>query len=375
MGANLMYSPLESVFEPTMEREGKNLTTYSSGTEFRAFFRIKNDYENQKETIIIYYDVTAPVYSGTLVMIENEVFLALNKETVENDVYYKSTLIKCNGIYNENNGMIHSIPFYCADMKSSVSIGNNVIAMLNGNIELLMEENSLTKQIKINAYFNEFDRTFKVTNKYTIDGITHLIAEVQADQKSTVVFSVEIDGLATYVAELNTTIQLTATPYINGGVTTGATFNWTSSDNSIAKVDNTGKVTFLSEGEVKITVIWIEKNVMDTTNTIIVTNDANAEIWAMTIKEREDLKIGFARTYTFVTMVNGEETYLSGVEYEIINESVPIDFVTEYFDTSNNTLKLLVEDDDLYDETFTIRAYHTEKGIEATMNVRLDSLY
>lgn len=375
MGANLMYSPLESVFEATMEREGKNLTTYSSGTEFRAFFRIRNDNENQRETIVIYYDVTAPVHSGTLVMIENEVFLALNKETVENDVYYKSTLIKCNGIYNENNGMIHSVPFYSADMKSSVSIGNNVIAMLNGNIELLMEENSLTKQIKINAYFNEFDRTFKVTNKYTIDGITHLIAEVQADQKPTVVFSIEIDGLSTYVAEPNTTIQLTATPYINGGVTTGATFDWTSSDNSIAKVDNTGKVTFLSEGEVKITVIWIEKNVMDTTNTIIVTNDTNVEIWTMTIKGREDLKIGFARTYTFVTMVNGEETYLSGVEYEIINESVPIDFVTEYFDTSNNTLKLLVEDDDLYDETFTIRAYHTEKGIEATMNVRLGSLY
>ena len=175
--------------------------------------------------------------------------------------------------------------------------------------------------------------------------------------------------------EPNTTIQLTATPYINGGVTTGATFDWTSSDNSIAKVDNIGKVTFLSEGEVKITVIWIEKNVMETTNTIIVTNDANAEIWTMTIKGREDLKIGFSRTYTFVTMLNGEETFLSGVEYEIINQSVPIDFVTEDFDTSNNTLKLLVEDDDLYDETFTIRAYHTEKGIEAIMNVRLDSLY
>ncbi|MDE7201006.1 MAG: Ig-like domain-containing protein [Lachnospiraceae bacterium] len=375
MGANLMYSPLESVFEATMQREGRLLTTYSSGTEFRAFFRIRNDIENQRETIVIYYDVTAPVHSGTLVRIGNEVFLALNKETVENDVYYKSTLIKCNGIYNENNGMIHSIPFYSDNMKSSVSVGNNIISMLNGNVELLMEENSLTKQIQINDFFNEFNRTFKVTNKYTIDGITHLIAEVQADQKPNVVFSVEIDGLSSYVAEPNTTIQLTATPYINGGITTGATFDWTSSDNSIAKVDNTGKVTFISEGEVEITVVWMERNVMDTTNTIIVTNDANVEVWTMTIKGKEDLKIGFARTYTFVTMVNGEETYLSGVEYEIINQSVPIDFVTEDFDTGNNTLKLLVEDDDLYDETFTIRAYHTEKDIEALMNIRLESLY
>ena len=348
MGANLMYSPLESVFEATMQREGKILTTYSSGTEFRAFFRIRNDNENQKETITIYYDVTAPVHSGTLVNIGNEVFIALNRETVENDVYYKSTLIKCNGIYNENSGMIHGIPFYSENMKYSVSVGNNTISVLNGNIELLMEENSLTKQIQINAYFNEFDRTFKVTNKYTIDGIVHLISEVQADQKPTVVFSVKIDGLSTYIAEPNATIQLTATPYINGGVTTGATFDWTSSDNSIAKIDNTGKVTFISEGEVEITVIWIEKNVMATTNTIIVTNDATAEKWTMEINGREDLKIGYARNYTFVTMLNGVETYLPGVEYEIINQSIPIDFVTEDYDTSNNTLKLLVETDDLY---------------------------
>lgn len=39
------------------------------------------------------------------------------------------------------------------------------------------------------------------------------------------------------------------------------------------------------------------------------------------------------------------------------------------------TLVPIKIDDDLYDETFTIRAYHTEKGIEATMNVHLDSLY
>lgn len=371
MSANLMYSPLESVFEATMQREGKMLTAYSSGTDFMAFFRIRNDNENQRETITIYYDVTAPVHSGTLVMIGKDVFLALNKETVENDVYYKSTLIKCNGIFNENDGKIHGIPFYSADMKSSVSIGNNVLTMLNGYIELLMEENALTKQIEINASFNEFNRTFKVTNKYTIDGITHLISEIQADQKPTVVFSVKIDGLSTYIAEPNTTIQLTATPYINGGVTTGATFDWISSDDSIAKVDNTGKVTFLSEGEVEITVTWREKSVMDTTNKIIVTDDVNAEIWTMTIKGREDLKVGYDRTYTFVTMVNGEETFLPGVGYEIINQSVPIDFVTEYFDSSNNTLKLLVESDDLYDETFTIRAYHTDKEIEAIMNIRL----
>lgn len=375
MGANLMYSPLESLFEATMKREGKILTTHSSGTEFRAFFRIRNDNENQRETIVIYYDVTAPVYSGTLVMIGDSVYLALNKETVENDVYYKSTLVKCNGVFNDNDGEIYNIPFYSDNMKSSVSIGNNIVNMMNGSIELITEENILSKQIDIDMTFNEFDRTFIVTNKYSIDGITHIIAEVYANTKPKYTYNIRVEGLIDSYVEPNTTVQLTAIPYINNSIATiNATFEWRSSDTSVATVDNTGKVLFLSEGEVDIIVTWVEKNI-EARNTVTVTNDENFEKWTMEIQGREDLKIGYPRTYTIITKLNNTETYLSDVQYEIINSSTDIEFETVDFDANNNTLKLLVEKETMIRETFTIRAYQAEKGIEAVLNIRITSLW
>ena len=76
----------QTQFERTMKREGRIVTTYTGGTEFRAFFRTRDEHENQRETITMYYDVTAPVRPGTLVMVGYGVFLALNRETTENDI-------------------------------------------------------------------------------------------------------------------------------------------------------------------------------------------------------------------------------------------------------------------------------------------------
>ena len=204
-----MRNAAKTQFERTMRREGKTVTTYTGGTKFRAFFRTRDEHENQRETIIMYYDVTSPVRPGTLVMMGYGVFLALNRETVENDIYYKSTLIKCNGVFNENTGKIQNVPFYADNMKSSVSVGNNTISMLNGNIEAITEENSLSKQIDINQRFNEFGRTFRVTNKYTIDGIVHFVAEVEADQKTDFVGTSQIDELP------NSSIEDSLTPAYN----------------------------------------------------------------------------------------------------------------------------------------------------------------
>ena len=77
MGANLMYSPLETTFKETMQREGITLITFTRKIEFQAFCRIRNDNENQRETIVIYYDAKAPVRSGTLIMIRDEIFITL----------------------------------------------------------------------------------------------------------------------------------------------------------------------------------------------------------------------------------------------------------------------------------------------------------
>lgn len=37
MGMNLIYTPLETIFDATMEREGRNITAYTSGSEFQLY--------------------------------------------------------------------------------------------------------------------------------------------------------------------------------------------------------------------------------------------------------------------------------------------------------------------------------------------------
>ena len=365
-----MRNAAKTQFERTMKREGRIVTTYTGGTEFRAFFRTRDEHENQRETITMYYDVTAPVRPGTLVMVGYGVFLALNRETVENDIYYKSTLIKCNGVFNENTGKIHNVPFYCDNMKSSVSIGNSTISMLNGNLELITEENSLSKQIDINQHFNEFGRTFRVTNKYIMDGIVHLIAEVEADQKADFVYTIKIDGLLNSSVPVNSVIQLEATPYVNDNPTTGATLDWKSSDNYIATVDGTGKISGISEGEVQIIVTWVEKDISETISITVVNADVPVipeSTYTCTITGNTNLKNGYRRTYT-VTFTDKDGNIMDWQEIDY-QWNVLADFDIKQT-VSENKITLSIDNEDLIGEHFLLQVLvEGETKLEVTVNI------
>ena len=348
-------SATEIQYKRTMEREGKILTTYTGGAEFKAFFRINNDNENQRETIVIYYDVTAPVRPGTLVMYGYGVYLALNRETVENDVYYKSTLLKCNGVYNENSGAVMNIPFYSDNMKYSVSVGNNTITMLNGNIEIITEENSLSKKIAIDQKFNEFGRTFNVCNLYSMDGILHIIAEVYSNMTPTYTYSVVIDGTPTTSLKTGETVQLTATTYKGETITTGATLDWTSSDNTIATVDGTGLVTCVSEGTATITCTWVEQDVKETATINISNNEPVTPTgYIYKISGNTILKNGFSRTYTLtVTDSSGNDITSSQNDYLW---NIVSDFTDQIEQViTDNKIKLTVDNEDLIDSSFVLQ--------------------
>lgn len=369
-GTPYIRNAAQTQFERTMKREGRIVTTYTGGTEFRAFFRTRDEHENQRETIIMYYDVTAPVRPGTLVMVGYGVFLALNRETSENDIYYKSVMVKCNGVFNENTGIVHNVPFYCSNMKSSVSVGNNVITMLNGNIELITEENSLSKQIDICQSFNEFSRTFEVTNKYTMDGIVHLIAEVRADQKADFVYTIQIDGLLNSSVPVDSMIQLEATPYINNNPTTGATLDWKSSDNSIATVDGTGKISGISEGEVQIIITWVEKNVSETISITVVNADVPVtpeSTYKCNITGNTNLKNGYRRTYT-VTFTDKDGNVMDWQEFDY-QWNVLADFDIKQT-VSENKITLSIDNEDLIGEHFLLQVLvEDETKAEVTVNI------
>ena len=67
MGVNLMYTPLETIFQATMEREGRTVTAYTSGNQFQAFMRRNDDGNNYEDRITLFYSVNAPIIQGSLI--------------------------------------------------------------------------------------------------------------------------------------------------------------------------------------------------------------------------------------------------------------------------------------------------------------------
>ncbi|MDE7310757.1 MAG: Ig-like domain-containing protein [Eubacterium sp.] len=67
------------------------------------------------------------------------------------------------------------------------------------------------------------------------------------------------------------TVQLSATLYINNAITNG-TITWENTDMNVAAIDGTGKVTFLSDGSVSFKAYWVEKDISETSDIVIVGN-------------------------------------------------------------------------------------------------------
>ena len=227
--------------------------------------------------------------------------------------------------------------------------------MLNGNIEIITEENSLSKKIKIDQKFNEFGRTFNVCNLYSMDGILHIIAEVYSNMTPTYTYSVVIDGTPTTSLKTGETVQLTATTYMGETITTGATLDWTSSDNTIATVDGTGFVTCVSEGTATITCTWVEQDVKETatiniSNTEPVTPTGNT----YTISGNTNLKNGFSRTYTLtITDSSGNDITSSQNDY---SWNIVSDFTDQIEQViTDNKIKLTVDNEDLIDINFILQ--------------------
>lgn len=200
-----------------------------------------------------------------------------------------------------------------------------------------------------------------------MDGITHLIAEVRADQKTDFVYTIKIDGLLNSSVPVNSEIQLEAIPHINDNPTIGATLEWKSSDNSIVTVDGTGKISGISEGKAQINVVWVEKNVSETIN-ITVVNDYIPEFtYKCDISGRTDLKNGYKRTYTVTfTDKDGNNVDWQEIDYQW-NVSADFD-VTQTI--SENKITVSVDNEDLIGHDFLLQVLVKSKIIaELEVNI------
>lgn len=247
-----------------------------------------------------------------------------------------------------NNREVIGIPCYASAMKDGLAESNNMLSLINGTMEFITESNSLSRQIQIDDTFNEFGRTYKVHNVYYKDGILHVITEVVTNEKPIEHLKIFIDGLSKDTYVIGDTVQLSATLYINNVITTGMV-TWESTDTSVASIDGTGKVTFLSDGSVAFKAYWIEKDTFETSG-IVIAGNPNV-FYTYKIIGKPELTYGIRRKYTLkITDNAGNEADNVAFAWNVL-----ADFEVEQI-VNENQITLCVDDEKVAGSTFVLQA-------------------
>lgn len=256
-----MYNTAYSAFTDALKREGKAITAYSDNTPYNVIFRRNNDTNQLTDRLTIFYSADCGIHAGQMLTYGNKHFLALNQETPESDIYFKSNLIETNAIIHMilNSNEIN-IPVYAYDIADGLGQINNVMAVISGNIHIIAEPNLITKSLTLDNQFDAYGRHWKINNIIDKDNIINLYCEVWAITPHT--YTVTITANDSY--HHGESAQLTAVAKQDDTVINNIPFVWTSSNTSLATVDSTGLVNFLADGNVTITATWTSQSVSGT---------------------------------------------------------------------------------------------------------------
>ena len=279
---------LKKQFSDALKREGKIITTYYTSESVKCLFRKNNDNNNTTNHITIFYDIDNPIKQGQLLTYGGKNYITLNQESIENDTYYKSSLLECNlEIPVVINSVTRQIPCYSYDLSSAYATSNNVLTIVDGNGELLTE---LIPELSATAYIDKGFRImggyYKVANMYNLDGIVHLMIERQLTPPDEYALEITTELSEYKVGETATIIP---NPTKNGISEIEQTFAYIPSDETLATVDADGVITFLGVGTVVITGIWVEHSeIKDILSLIITEEDAPPVENALTITASSD---------------------------------------------------------------------------------------
>lgn len=262
-----MYDTAYSAFSDALKREGKLITAYSDNTPYNVIFRTNKDTNQLTDRLTIFYSSDCGIHAGQMLTYGNKHFLVLNQETPESNVYYKSNLLETNATINMigSAGEVN-IPVYAYDIADGLGQINNVMSVISGNMHIIAEPNSITKLLEIDNQFDACGRHWKINNIIVKDNIINLYCEVIATTPHT--YTVTITANDSY--HHGESAQLTAVAKQDDTVINNIPFVWTSSNTSLATVDNTGLVNFLADGNVTITATWESQNISGT-KTIAIT--------------------------------------------------------------------------------------------------------
>lgn len=371
---------LSDIFQQSMQREHKTVTIRGTGEQFECFFRKSNDNINRRDTMTMFYNVDASVEVGTLLSYGSNTYLTLNKETAENDVYFKSAIIRTNGVINTHSLSVVGLPFYGDNVNNATATNTTNFNLIDGNIEVMTEDNDISRALKVDDLFNEWGRTWKISNLFYIDGICHIVLEVNVNVTPTYNYSVVLSTLASYNVVPEDTASISATAYCNETEMTKASIVYSSSNNEVATIDSNGNISYLADGEVYFTATWQEQNISQSTGTVTVASAPADDSVSIYVERLEEICYDFPETLHYYAIRGSVKDDTIPVSFKIENINVTNNYNTylkkiTITDNGDNTIELSVSGSVMRSKTFDLVAYNEEYEVENRQNIKVVSLF
>ncbi len=272
--AHEMYSVAKEQFLDYLQREGTTVADYWSGEEFPCFFRKNRDTNQTNVNITIYYPVNDDfwainqIHPGSLIQHNNETYLVLNQETVENKAYHRSDAINADimlSAFNPETGEEINVPCFAYDLTSvtPTKADAHMFLEISGSVEMMTGDNPETRKLGIDYEFYAMGNWYSIISINYKTGIARITASIipapsNQPDRSLVIVSQD----ATYT--VGNEAQFTARTYLGDREVINATLVWSSSDPEIVSISESGYAKFGGVGSCYITCTWTEHNITDT---------------------------------------------------------------------------------------------------------------
>ena len=367
-----MYDMLSSQFKDALSREGK-IVTSTVGESYTCLFRTNADKNKSYNRVTIFYMATENIEQGQLLKFKDRYYIVLNKETPENEVYYKSDLLEVNAqIHTISNGYELYINCYAEDFTSVNPVNNAQLSVVGGNISFMASDNMDTRQLSINNTFTALDVTWKIVNIYYKSGICYIYVQRTTDNPSTPTYALTITGSDSFKVDDTGVLSAVATITDGANITTivNPTISWSSSDNAIATVTSAGQITAISSGTTTITATWVEHGITATKD---ITVQSDVSYSATIAPTNSSIATGRSKTFTVTFTDNtGAAVNLTPVWSLTLPPEVSSSYVTISATTENKANVKVAYQDAICGYEFQLNVRDTDNLCNASTTILIE---
>ena len=288
--------------------EGKSVTIDNAPTPTQVIIQSHlNPLNEGKYDKKIHMPVDVVVNTGSIVEWEGNKWIIVSN--IDNLQAYKTaSMIKSNNTlqFYDSTSTLHSIP--CIISKGSISLDEQkIISTLDSEVAIQISDTSITRQIPMNYVFKIGMRNYTIVNidDIIIPGLLILKMVYSEVEQVFPSYSLTILNGDSIQADINTPIQLNIQVKDRETIITSPSLNFTSSNNLIATVSNTGLVSFLSVGNVVISCKLDNDNLIQDSIEIEIVEEEQHNYTAVINNGNISIIKTYSSTYTCIFKDNG----------------------------------------------------------------------